>query len=83
MVKLLFQFICFHFLTLFLRLQVAQKYMPIASIKIGVDLVPIRAVKGCMTFKADITTPKCINLVCFLQAIHFISFVDQEGAKAL
>ena len=32
------------------RLQVCAKYMPIASIKIGVDLDPIPAIKGCLTF---------------------------------
>jgi hypothetical protein len=32
------------------RLQVCAKYMPVASIKIGVDLDPIPAIKGCVTF---------------------------------
>jgi hypothetical protein len=30
--------------------------MPIASIKIGVDLDPIPPIKGCVTFISDITT---------------------------
>ena len=37
--------------------------MPIASIKIGVDLDPIPAVKGCVTFQADITTQRCLGLI--------------------
>lgn len=44
-------------------LQVAAKYMPVASIKIGVDLDPIPAIKGCLTFQADITTEKCAALI--------------------
>ena len=34
----------------FTRLQVASKYMPKASIKIGVDLDVIKPIKGCVTF---------------------------------
>ena len=37
--------------------------MPIASIKIGVDLDPIPAIKGCVTFIADITTQRCMSLI--------------------
>ncbi|CAI2383143.1 unnamed protein product [Moneuplotes crassus] len=44
-------------------LQIAAKYMPISSIKIGIDLDPIPHVKGCVTFQCDITTPKCISLI--------------------
>lgn len=44
-------------------LQVAAKYMPQASIKIGVDLDPIKPIKGCVTFQCDITTPRCTALI--------------------
>ena len=46
-----------------IRLQVAAKYMPQASIKIGVDLDPIKPIKGCVTFQCDITTAKCVALI--------------------
>jgi AdoMet-dependent rRNA methyltransferase SPB1 len=37
--------------------------MPMASIKIGIDLDVIKPIKGCVTFQCDITTPRCIALI--------------------
>eukprot|EP01071_Lankesteria_metandrocarpae_P009050 Lankesteria_metandrocarpae@DN5123_c0_g1_i1.p1 len=44
-------------------LQVAQQNMPMASTIIGVDLVPIRSIKGCITIQSDITSPQCRSLL--------------------
>lgn len=40
-------------------LQAASKFMPISSLKVGVDLVPIKAIPGCSTIVSDITTQDC------------------------
>ena len=40
-------------------LQVAQKYMPMNSTIVGVDLAPIRPIRGVTTFVEDITTQSC------------------------
>ena len=40
-------------------LQVAQKYMPMSSLIVGVDLAPIKPIRGCTTFVDDITTQSC------------------------
>ena len=37
----------------------AAKYMPVSSIIVGVDLVPIRPIKNVVTLVDDITTDKC------------------------
>ncbi|KAJ2646542.1 AdoMet-dependent rRNA methyltransferase spb1 [Coemansia sp. RSA 1250] len=42
-------------------LQVAQKYMPIKSLILGVDLVPIKPIPNVITFAEDILTDKCRN----------------------
>jgi AdoMet-dependent rRNA methyltransferase SPB1 len=44
-------------------LQVAAKYMPVSSIKIGVDLDTIKPIHGVTTFQADITSEKCRFLI--------------------
>lgn len=44
-------------------LQVAAKQMPVSSIIIGVDLVPIRPIKGVTTIVADIRTQRCRNVI--------------------
>ncbi|KAI8980692.1 Spb1 C-terminal domain-containing protein [Trametes punicea] len=44
-------------------LQVASKYMPMNSVIVGVDLVPIKPIPRVVTFAADITTPQCRNLI--------------------
>jgi len=40
-------------------LKVARKYMPVSSVIIGVDLVPIKPIANVTTLCCDITTPKC------------------------
>lgn len=61
-------------------LQIAAKYMPVASIKIGIDLDPIKPVKGCITHVCDITTPKCISLIK-KEIKHFsVDVVLNDGA---
>lgn len=37
-------------------LQVAQKYMPVSSLIVGLDLLPIRPIRGVTTLQQDLTT---------------------------
>ena len=44
-------------------LQVCLRYMPVSSLILGVDLVPIKPLRGVTTLQADLTTPECRSLI--------------------
>ncbi|KAF0701291.1 Aste57867_8220 [Aphanomyces stellatus] len=43
--------------------QVAAKYMPASSIILGIDLLPIRPIRGVKTYQCDITTARCRQII--------------------
>ena len=51
-------------------LQVAAKTMPISSLIVGVDLVPIKSIPNVITIQEDITSPRC-KQVCRVKLFFF------------
>eukprot|EP00252_Welwitschia_mirabilis_P024648 TRINITY_DN7374_c0_g1_i1.p1 TRINITY_DN7374_c0_g1~~TRINITY_DN7374_c0_g1_i1.p1 ORF type:complete len:865 (-),score=208.62 TRINITY_DN7374_c0_g1_i1:464-2989(-) len=57
-------------------MQVAVKMMPVGSLIIGVDLVPIRPIRGAYSLQEDITTPKCKTALRKLMKENGFNMVD-------
>lgn len=58
----------------------ASKHMPMCSLIIGIDLVPIRAIRGCRSIVGDITTQKARDVSTGKLLPHHI---DAEGSAVL
>ncbi|GMH35380.1 hypothetical protein BSKO_03248 [Bryopsis sp. KO-2023] len=61
-------------------LQVAAKHVPVSSLVVGIDLVPIKPVRGVKTLVADITTSKCRSLIKKEAAGSHFDVVLHDGA---
>ena len=54
-------------------LQVAVKNMPMSSLIVGIDLVPIKPVRGTKTLVGDITTPAARQVLLCVAAPHLLA----------
>lgn len=58
-------------------LQVAVKHMPMSSLIVGVDLVPIRPIRGAKTIIGDITSAQCRQVHSRDTSSHLYTFMLQ------
>ena len=61
-------------------MQVAKKAMPVDSFVLGLDLDPIRPIRGCVGLQCDITTPRCRQLVRKESKGKLFDVVVHDGA---
>eukprot|EP00878_Enallax_costatus_P015432 GHUV01016165.1.p1 GENE.GHUV01016165.1~~GHUV01016165.1.p1 ORF type:complete len:408 (+),score=85.30 GHUV01016165.1:277-1500(+) len=61
-------------------MQVAAKNMPLGSLIIGVDLMPIKPIRGAKSFVCDITTVKCRQLLKKEASGSLFDVVAHDGA---
>lgn len=61
-------------------MQVAAKHVPVSSLIIGVDLIPIRPIRGTQSIVADITTEKCTKLIEKTSKSQLFDIVLNDGA---
>lgn len=61
-------------------MQVASEYMPVSSVIVGVDLVPIAPIRNVITFQGDITTNECSKTIENTLASWKADVVLHDGA---
>lgn len=61
-------------------MQVAAKHVPVSSLIIGVDLIPIRPIRGTQSIVGDITTEKCTKLIEKASKSQLFDIVLNDGA---
>ncbi|CAA7049457.1 unnamed protein product [Microthlaspi erraticum] len=57
-------------------MQVAVEKCPVGSLVLGVDLVPIAHVSGCVTLQQDITHPECMSRIKQVMKKHGVGAFD-------
>ena len=61
-------------------MQVAKKAMPVDSFVLGLDLDPIRPIRGCVGLQCDITTQRCRQLIRKESKGKLFDVVVHDGA---